>query len=98
MSYLISFQYFVHQPAVASARYRVYSLTKHIYEYTVVEWTVLYMETIFFFPLIDRLVCTIQNNQTLDALIKHVEHYHILYSGQSEIRFVIEDICHCLHD
>ena len=45
------------------------------------------METIFFFPLIDRLVCTILNNQTLDALIKHVEHYHILYSGQSEIRF-----------
>ena len=33
---------------------------------------VLYMETIFFFPLIDRLVCKIQNNQTLDALIKYV--------------------------
>jgi len=34
-------------------------------------WTVLYMET-FFFPLIDRLVCSIQSNQTLDALIKYV--------------------------
>ena len=27
---------------------------------------------VFFFPLIDRLVCTIQSNQTLDALIKYV--------------------------
>ena len=27
----------------------------------------------FFFSLIDRLVCTIQHNQTLDALIKYVE-------------------------
>ena len=35
-------------------------------------WAVLYMENIFFFPLIDRLVCTIQNNQTLDALINYV--------------------------
>ena len=29
----------------------------------------------FFFPLIDRLVCTIQSNQTLDALIKYVAYY-----------------------
>ena len=41
---------------------------------------------VFFFPLIDRLVCTIQNNQTLDALIKYVAEYHMLYSGQLEIR------------
>jgi len=27
---------------------------------------------VFFFPLIDRLVCTIQNNQTLDVLIRYV--------------------------
>ena len=27
---------------------------------------------VFFFPLIDRLVFTIQSNQTLDALIKYV--------------------------
>ena len=44
------------------------------------------METIFFFPLIDRLVCTIQNNQTLDALIKYVALYHSLYSDQIEVR------------
>jgi len=31
-----------------------------------------------FFPLIDRLMCTIQSNQTLDALIKYVVEYHIL--------------------
>ena len=34
-------------------------------------WIVLYMET-FFFPLINKLVCTIQNNKILDALIKYV--------------------------
>jgi len=39
-------------------------------------WTVLYMEK-FFVPLIDRLVCTIQSNHTLDALIKYVTQYHI---------------------
>ena len=43
----------------------------------------------FFFPLIDRLVCTIQSNQTSDALIKYVAQYHILYSGQLEIRFSV---------
>ena len=31
-------------------------------------------------------MCTIQSNQTLDALIKYVAYYHILYSGQLEIR------------
>jgi len=39
----------------------------------------------FVFPLIDRLVWTIQSNQTLDALIKYVAQYHILYSGHLEI-------------
>jgi len=34
-------------------------------------WTVLYIET-FFVQLIDRLVCTIQGNQILDALIKYL--------------------------
>ena len=45
----------------------------------------------FFFPLIDRLVCTIQSNQTLDALIKYVAYYHILdlYCGQFEIRLSV---------
>ena len=33
---------------------------------------------VFFFPLIDRLVCRIQSNQTLDASIKYVAYYHIL--------------------
>ena len=46
------------------------------------------MET-FFFPFIDRLVCTIESNQTLDALIKYVVQYHILYSGQLEIRLSV---------
>ena len=43
----------------------------------------------FFFPVIDRLVYTIQSYQTLDALIKYVAQYHILYacSGQLEICF-----------
>jgi len=44
------------------------------------------METLFFFPLIDRLVCTIQSNQTLDALIKNVAYSRSLYSDQFEIR------------
>ena len=35
-------------------------------------WTVLEMEMLFFFPLIDIFVCTIQRKQTLDALIKYV--------------------------
>ena len=35
-------------------------------------WTVLYMETFFYFPLIDVLLCTIQSNPTLDALIEYV--------------------------
>jgi len=34
--------------------------------------TVLYVKTFSFFPLIDRLMSTIQSNQTLDALIKYV--------------------------
>jgi len=29
-------------------------------------------ENVIFFPLIDRLVCSIQSNQTLDAFIKYV--------------------------
>ena len=41
------------------------------------------METLFF-PLNDRLVCKKQGNQTLDASIKYVAYYHILYSGQSK--------------
>ena len=32
---------------------------------------------VFFFPLIARLVCTIQSNQNADALIKYVAYYHI---------------------
>ena len=52
-------------------------------------WTVLSVETCFFFPLIDRYVCIIQSNQTMDALIKYVAQYHILYSGQVEIRISV---------
>ena len=52
-------------------------------------WTVLYMEK-FFVPLIDRLVCTIQSNHTLDALIKYVTQYHIWYSGLSEISISVQ--------
>ena len=44
---------------------------------------------VFFFPLIEKLVCTIQSDQTLDALIKYVAEYHILYSGQFEIRLSV---------
>ena len=40
---------------------------------------------VFLFRLFDRLVCTIQSYQTLDALIKYVAYYHILYSGQLKI-------------
>ena len=54
-------------------------------------WTVVYLES-FLFPLIDRLVCTIQSNQTSDALIKYVAQYHILYSGLLEICLSV----HCL--
>ena len=43
----------------------------------------------FIFPLIDRLVCTIQDNQMLVALIKYVAYYHILYSGHLEIRLSV---------
>ena len=52
--------------------------------------------TVFFFPLIDRLVCTIQNNQTLDAFMKYVAKYHILKSGQIEIclsEHIVKLIC-----
>ena len=42
-----------------------------------------------FFPLIDIFVCTIQSDQTLDALVKYVAKYHILYSGQLEIRLSV---------
>ena len=45
---------------------------------------------VFIFPLIDKFVCTIQSNQTLDALIKYVAKYHILYSGQLEIRLSVD--------
>jgi len=34
-------------------------------------WTVLYMETGFFFPLIERVMCTIQSYHLLDALIRY---------------------------
>jgi len=37
-SYLISFQYFVHPPGVASTVSTVYSLITCVYEYTVLEW------------------------------------------------------------
>jgi len=40
---------------------------------------------------LDRLVCTIQSNQTLDALIK----YHILYSGQLETRLSVFTVLNC---
>ena len=43
----------------------------------------------FFFALIDRLMCTIQSNQMLDALIKYVAQYPVLYSGQLEIRLSV---------
>ena len=43
----------------------------------------------FFFQLIDILVCTIQSVQHLDALIKYVAQYHILYIGQLEIRISV---------
>ena len=35
------------------------------------------------------LVCTIQSVQNLDALIKYVAQYHILYIGQLEIRLSV---------
>ena len=54
-------------------------------------WTVLYIETFFFFMLIGRLVCTIQSNQTLDALNKYVA-FHILSSGQLEILLSVYSI------
>ena len=38
-----------------------------------------------FFLSVNRLVRIIQRNKTLDALIKYVAYYHILYSGQLEI-------------
>ena len=41
---------------------------------------------VHFLPYIDRLVCTIQSNQTLDASIKYAAYYYIVYSGQLEIR------------
>ena len=34
-------------------------------------WTVLYMETVFFFPLIYIVVCTVQRYHILDAVIKY---------------------------
>jgi len=34
-------------------------------------------------------VCIVQNNQILDVLIKYIANYHILYSGQLEIRFSV---------
>ena len=41
------------------------------------------------------LVCTIQSNQTLDALIEYFALYHILYSGQLEISLSV-GLCLCL--
>ena len=41
-------------------------------------WTV-FLTWKRFFPLIDWLMCTIQSNQTLDALIKYVALYHSSY-------------------
>jgi len=32
----------------------------------------------FFFPLIDKLMCTIHSNKTLDTLVEYVAYYHIL--------------------
>jgi len=34
-------------------------------------------------------VCTIQSSQTLDALIKYVAQYRILYSDQLELRLSV---------
>ena len=47
-------------------------------------------------------MCTIQSNQTLDALITYVAKFHILYSGQLEIRLsvfgrgILCCVCVCL--
>ena len=51
--------------------YRARGDRTHVHTYRSA-WTVLYTETFFLFPLIDRLVCTMQCNQSLDALIKNV--------------------------
>ena len=57
--------------------------------------TVLYMLTFFFFPLVDRLVCRIQSSHTVDASIKYVAYYCIVYSGQVEIRLsVLQPVCY----
>jgi len=42
-----------------------------------------------FLLLIDRAMCIIRNNQTLDVLIKYIAKYHNLYSGQLEIRLSV---------
>ena len=53
---------------------------------------VLYIKHVLFL-LIDRSVCIIQNNQTSDVLIKYIANYHILYSGQLEIRSSVAINC-----
>ena len=51
--------------------YRARGDRTHVHTYRSA-WTVLYTETFFLFPLIERLVCTMQCNQFFDALIKYV--------------------------
>ena len=58
----------VHEEPEHITRFRTYRST----------WTVVYMETFFLFRLFDRLVCTIQSYQTLDALIKYVVFYIVV--------------------
>ena len=54
------------------------------------EWKVLYMEKFFFsFRLSIDWCVRYKNNQTLDALIKYVALYNILYSDQLEIRLSV---------
>ena len=42
-----------------------------------------------FFSLVDRLVCRKQSSHTVDASIKYVAYYCIVYSGQVEIRLSV---------
>ena len=60
-----------------------------IFAPTVSHWQFCTWKRFFFFPLIDRSVCTIKSCQTLDALIKYVAYYHSLYSGQLGIRLSV---------
>ena len=48
------------------------------------------------FLLIDRSVCILQNNQMLDVLVKYIANYHIVYSGQLEIRISVVTVVNLL--